>query len=87
MKGHGSLRMNGGTVARGTVTAEAHAVRERDAPMVRMIMRESFLGGCELELKLSPEDAAHFASSIYALAKRAMIENDRRAAAADTLAA
>lgn len=85
--GDGVLRMNGGAVARGQITAETRPVVERDVHMVRVLMRESFLGGCELDVKLSPEDAAHFASAIYALAKQAMIENERLAEAGTSLAA
>jgi hypothetical protein len=69
--------MNGGAVATGTVSADARLVLERDTHLVRLLMRESFLGGCELELKLSPEEAANFASALYAQAKQALIQNDQ----------
>lgn len=75
--GYGTLRMNGGTVARGRVGADAHAATDREAHVVKLVMKESFLGGCELELKLSPEEAADFASAVYKLAKQAMLENER----------
>jgi hypothetical protein len=68
--------MNGGAVATGTVSAEARMVCERNTHLVRLLMRESFLGGCELELKLTPEEAANFASTLYAQAKQALIQND-----------
>lgn len=87
MTGDGILRMNGGAVARGQITAETRPMVECDMHMVRVLMRESFLGGCELDVKLSPEDAAQFASAIYALAKQAMIENERLADAAESMAA
>jgi hypothetical protein len=74
--GYGTLRMNGGAVATGTVSADARLVLERDTHMVRLVMRESFLGGCELELKLSPEEAANFASTLYAQAKQALRQNE-----------
>jgi hypothetical protein len=79
--------MNGGAVARGTVSAAAAPAAERDRHMVRLVMRESFLGGCELDVKLSPEEAANFASTLYALAKQAMIQNEPKANAAATVAA
>ena len=68
--------MNGGAVATGTVSADARLVFERETHMVRLVMRESFLGGCELELKLSPEEAANFASTLYAEAKQALSQNE-----------
>ena len=77
--GYGTLRMNGGAVARGTVSAEANVVQEREKYGVRLKVRESFLGGCQLEMMLSPEDAASFANLLYALAGEAMNLNDARA--------
>jgi hypothetical protein len=85
--GHGILRMNGGAVATGTVSAEARMVREREKHLVRLLMRESFLGGCELELKLTPEEAANFASTLYAQARLALIQNDIQPVAKVTTAA
>lgn len=79
--------MNGGAVARGVVGAEAHPTKERDRHMVRIVMREAFLGGCELEVKLTAEEAANFASTIYALAKQAMVQNDRHVTTATSAAA
>jgi hypothetical protein len=55
--------------------------------MVRLVMRESFLGGCELDVNLSAEEAANFASTLYALAKQAMIQNEPKVDAAETVAA
>lgn len=85
--GHGTLRMNGGAVARGIVSAGAHAANELDHHMVSLVMKESFLGGCELEVKLSAEDAASLASTIYHLAKQAMIKNESEMPAENTAAA
>jgi hypothetical protein len=85
--GYGTLRMNGGAVARGTVSAAAVAAEDRDRHMVRLVMRESFLGGCELDVNLSAEEAANFASTLYALAKQAMIQNEPASSAAQTAAA
>jgi hypothetical protein len=79
--------MNGGAVATGTVSADARLVLERETHMVRLVMRESFLGGCELELKLSPEEAANFASTLYAQAKQALLENDSQPIGAPATAA
>jgi hypothetical protein len=50
-------------------------------------MRESFLGGCELDVNLSAEEAANFASTLFALAKQAMIQNEPQAGPAATVAA
>jgi hypothetical protein len=85
--GYGTLRMNGGAVATGTVSADARLVLEHDTHMVRLVMRESFLGGCELELKLSPEEAANFASTLYAQAKQALIQNESQPIEAPVTAA
>jgi hypothetical protein len=79
--------MNGGAVARGTVSAAAIPAAERDRHLVRLVMRESFLGGCELDVSLSAEEAANFASTLYALAKQAMIQNEATAGATETVAA
>jgi hypothetical protein len=79
--------MNGGAVARGTVSAAAIAAADRDRHTVRLVMRESFLGGCELDVNLSAEEAANFASTLYALAKQAMIQNETQADVAETVAA
>jgi hypothetical protein len=55
------------------------AVQGGDAQTVRIVMIERTPGGAELEVKLSAEDAAHFASRIYALARTAIIQNERKA--------
>lgn len=70
--------MNGGAVARGTVSAEAHVVKDRDKHTVCLKVREAFLGGCQLEVMISPADAASFANLLYALAGEAMNLNDSR---------
>jgi hypothetical protein len=73
--------MNGGAaVVSSQVGVEASALDERHSHMVRISMKETFLGGCELDVKLSAEDAAQFASKLYALAKEAMNKNEREAA-------
>jgi hypothetical protein len=79
--------MNGGAVARGTVSAAAAAAADRGCHTVRLVMRESFLGGCELDVNLSAEEAANFASTLFALAKQAMIQNESQASPSATVAA
>ena len=85
--GYGTLRMNGGAVATGPISADARIVLERETHLVRLVMRESFLGGCELELKLSPEEAANFASSLHAQAKQALSQNESQPIEAPVTAA
>jgi hypothetical protein len=79
--GFGTLRMNGGAVVVSSrVGVEAASLDERRTHMVKIAMKETFLGGCELDVKLSAEDAAQFASVLYALAKEAMLKNEQEAA-------
>lgn len=78
--GHGTLRRNGGVTELRMLGATACAVQEQGTALVRMVMIEKLPGGCKMELKLTAEDAARFASTIYELARTAIIRNERDAA-------
>ena len=77
--GHGTLRQSGALTELCMMDTAAYAVRDSDSQMVRIVMIEKCPGGAELDVKLSAEDAAHFASAIYALARSAIIQNEREA--------
>ncbi len=47
---------------------------------VKIVVADNRPGGCTMDIQLSAEDAANFASAIYSLAKMAMIKTDRDAA-------
>jgi uncharacterized membrane protein len=67
--------MNGGAVMNGAIAADVRPAEAQRRHMVRIAMRENFMAGCELEVNLSAEDAAFFASTIFALAKAALKNN------------
>jgi hypothetical protein len=67
--GHRSLRLQGGISEVPALGQSACAAHEPETHMVRILLPGRGQDGAELEVKLTPEDAAHFASSIYAMAK------------------
>lgn len=75
--GHGSLWQNGAVTDLSMVATAACPVEERGIHKVRLVMAALLPGGCEMEVTLSPEEAAHLASSLYALARTAIIMNER----------
>jgi hypothetical protein len=78
--------MNGGAVMNGTIAADVRPAEAQHRHTVRIAMRESFMAGCELEVNLSAEDAAFFASTIFALAKAAL-KNNKEIAASEPVVA
>jgi hypothetical protein len=81
--GHGSLSVNGDVIELRMMGATACAVQERGAHMVRIVINSRMPGSPEIEVRLSAEDAATFASKVYGLARSAIIMNERESAAAD----
>jgi hypothetical protein len=77
--GHGTLRTCGGVTELRMLDSVVCAVKDGGEQTVRIVVMEKTPGGAELEVKLSAEDAAHFASTIYALARTAIIQNQRAA--------
>ncbi len=80
--GLGTLRRQGDITDLNPLDTAVYAVRESATNTVRIVVIEKGLGGAELEVSLSPQDAAQFASTIYALARTAIIKNERAAAEA-----
>jgi hypothetical protein len=78
--GLGTLRRQGDITELNMLDTAVYAVREGGT--VRIVVIEKGPGGAELEVKLSAQDAAQFASTIYALARTAIIRNEREAAEA-----
>jgi glycine/D-amino acid oxidase-like deaminating enzyme len=79
-KGLGTLRRQGDITELNMLDTAVYAVREGGT--VRIVVIEKGPGGAELEVRLSAQDAAQFASAIYALARTAIIRNEREAAEA-----
>jgi hypothetical protein len=80
--GLGTLRRPGDFTESNVMDTAVYAVRESDTNTVRVVVIEKGPGGAELEVRLSAHDAAQFASTIYALARTAIIRNERAAAEA-----
>jgi hypothetical protein len=78
--GHGSLSVNGDVIELRMMGATACAVQERGTHMVRIVINSRMPGSPEIEVRLSAEDAATFASKVYGLARSAIIMNEREAA-------
>jgi hypothetical protein len=78
--GLGALHRQGDITDLNVMDTAVYAVRE--GGMVRIVVLEKGPGGAELEVTLSAQDAAQFASNIYALARTAIIRNERAAAEA-----
>ena len=78
--GHGTLRRSGDFTQLRMMDTVTFEVQGGDGQTIRIVMIERTPGGAELEVKLSPQDAADFASRIYAVARKAIIQNDRKAA-------
>lgn len=77
MTGPGTVRLSGATAAvESQMTVTACPVDAWHHHVVRIAVSDSRPGGGELDVVLSPEDAAHFASAIYSLAKVAVIKAD-----------
>jgi hypothetical protein len=76
--GLGTLRRQGDITQLNMLDTAVYAVREGGT--VRVVVIEKGPGGAELEVTLSAQDAAHFASAIYAQARTAIIRNERAAA-------
>jgi hypothetical protein len=81
--GHGMLSVNGDVMELRMMGATACAVQEKGTHMVRIVITGRIPGSPALEVKLSAEDAATFASKIYGLARSAIIMNEREAAEAN----
>jgi hypothetical protein len=78
--GLGLLHLQGDIIEHKKPETAVYAVRENGT--VRIVVIEKCPGGAELEVTLSAQDAAQFASNIYALARTAIIRNERAAAEA-----
>ena len=77
LSGSGTLRLNGGTeVVSSCMGATVCAVEGWHQHEVKIVVTDSRPEGCTMEIQVSAEDAAHFASAIYGLAKTAMIKAD-----------
>jgi hypothetical protein len=76
----GTLHRQGDIAQLSMRDTAVYAVREGGT--VRVVVIEKGPGGAELEVSLSAQDAAQLASNIYALARTAIIRNDRAAAEA-----
>jgi hypothetical protein len=83
--GHGILSVNGDIMELRMMGATACAMEDKGTHMVRIVIMGKIPGSPQLEVKLSAEDAATFASKIYGLARSAIIMNERETA--DTSAA
>src|SRR5438046_1875593 len=80
--GLGTLRGQGDTTELNMLDTAVYAMRESDTNTVRIVVIEKGPNGVELEVRLSAQDAAQFASTVYALARTAIIRNERAVAEA-----